>query len=365
MRAAAALWNEQPAHRPIEWRARSLALFNDQPTRELVDEWDLLLIDHPGIGECHRDGTLVALDDHLDAALLADLAADSAGRSHASYSMSGHQYALALDAACQTSAARLDLLAARGIGVPRTWTEVRDLARAFPGAVVWPLFPGDAITSLLGVSHQMRGAQDQDLEGGDDLVSLDAVEMLLEVLQYLHPSSLELNPPQTLDLMSSADEILYAPQLFCYAGYQHRSRERVVSFGPTPAIAGGDPDATGALLGGAGLAVSAKSRAIPEAVEFAAWLMGTSNQADLIPASGGQPGRRSAWLAQVNDPDHGAFFRDVLPVIESAIVRPRDQHWPTRQDRAGTALRACLADGSSAKDILDVVRSELRCVART
>lgn len=357
-------WNAGTSHAQIELHTRPLALFNEQPTIDLVDDWDLLLIDHPGIGECQADGALAPLDEHLDPALIAELRLDSAGPSHESYAMDGHQYALAVDAACHTSATRVDEFARLGLEVPNTWLEVRQLARQRQGSVIWPLFPADVLTSTLGITHQLAKRTDADLSGVDELISVDAIELLLEMLTLLHPASLDLNPPQALDLMAQDEGVIYAPRLFCYADYQRTSRPHPISFGHPPVIDPGRADASGSILGGAGIAVSAHSSAIAEAVEFTAWVMDQENQSDVVPSHGGQPGRRSAWVAQNDDADRGPFFRDVLPVLESAIVRPRDAHWPSRQERAGIELCAGLRDGSSATELHKRVGRQLRSEER-
>ena len=102
---------------------------------EVADRYDLLMIDHPFCGTAETTGTLRPFDDLLDPHVLATLAADSIGPSHASYSFHGRQWGLATDAACQVAAVRDDLL--DGTPAPVTWDEVRALARgaAWTGGV--------------------------------------------------------------------------------------------------------------------------------------------------------------------------------------------------------------------------------------
>ena len=69
-----------------------------------------MLIDHPHIGLIAETGCAVPLDETSAAGDLAALAACSPGRSHESYHYGGHQWAVAVDAACQVSARRPDLL---------------------------------------------------------------------------------------------------------------------------------------------------------------------------------------------------------------------------------------------------------------
>ena len=109
--------------------------FADFPLQKLAETYDLLVIDHPFVGFAAADGCLLPLDEFIDAAVLADQAANSVGPSHRSYHYGGHQWALATDAAGHVSAYRPDLIEEIG-GLPQTWDEVLALAetRKRPGA---------------------------------------------------------------------------------------------------------------------------------------------------------------------------------------------------------------------------------------
>ena len=87
----------------ITWQKRSLQQFADAPLTDLATRFDLMVIDHPSIGEAAHHNLLLPLDEHLPAAVLADQAASSVGQSHESYHYEGHQYALAIDAATPVS----------------------------------------------------------------------------------------------------------------------------------------------------------------------------------------------------------------------------------------------------------------------
>src|ERR1700712_4103903 len=125
----------------VVWEKRSLQKFADAPLAELARRDDLLVIDHPSIGETASEGLLLRLDEHLPAEFLADQAANSVGGSHASYFYEGHQYALAIDAATPIAGWRADLMERAGAEVPRTWEELLALARR--GLVTLPAIPID------------------------------------------------------------------------------------------------------------------------------------------------------------------------------------------------------------------------------
>src|SRR5262245_7602204 len=191
----------------IEWRTRSLQEFADFPVQKLAEDYDLLVIDHPFVGFAAADGCLLPLDEVVDAAVLADQAANSVGPSHPSYQYGGHQWALATDAAGHVSAYRPDLIEEIG-GLPRTWDEVLALAQARQGQeraqVANPMIPVDAYCSFCTLC---AAAGEPAFQEPERVVSRSTGHQVLGMLRNLreaaHPESLKRNPPRTLDLMST------------------------------------------------------------------------------------------------------------------------------------------------------------------
>ncbi|WP_306121011.1 extracellular solute-binding protein, partial [Roseitalea sp. MMSF_3504] len=109
----------------ITWEKRSLQAFADRPIEEMAHTYDLMVIDHPHVGEVARNGLLMALDGIGRDDELKTLAAQSVGVSHPSYEFDGRQWALAIDAATPVAAFRPDRLDA----APTRWDEVVALAR--------------------------------------------------------------------------------------------------------------------------------------------------------------------------------------------------------------------------------------------
>ncbi len=89
MRASAAAWRKLHPDVSVEWTARPLEQFNDQPLTELIGLYDILVVDHPYVGTAEKQGLLKPLDGLLDAGLLARLAADSAGQATSPISAAG------------------------------------------------------------------------------------------------------------------------------------------------------------------------------------------------------------------------------------------------------------------------------------
>src|SRR6476660_8889410 len=116
LRATAAQWQLQTGV-TVAWEARSLQAFADQPLEDVVEQYDLVVFDHPHVGVVAEHGLLVPLDAHVDPGFLEDQATGSVGASHRSYEWHGRQWGLAIDAAGHVSAYRPDLLDDLGVGI--------------------------------------------------------------------------------------------------------------------------------------------------------------------------------------------------------------------------------------------------------
>jgi len=362
MRACSEAWERLHPEVELVWQNRSLTAFGDEPLEEIAHRYDLIMIDHPFCGTAEATGTLAPLDDLLGSDLLATLAADSIGASHASYSFHGRQWALATDAACQVSAVRDDLL--DGATAPATWDEVRALARAQPGRVAVPLAPAQAMCAFLTLCANVGSPAAEDpARLVEPSVGLAAVEFLDE-LHRLGPSDApEWEQPDVLGRLTSGDEIVYVPLVFGFVTYARADRV------PSPCrfldlpSAGAGP--IGAILGGAGLAVSATSAHPEESAAFAAFASGAEAQRTLVGRAGGQPGSRTAWNAPELDRAAGGFFSGTSATIEQAWVRPRERWWPSFQLEGGRLLSRGLATADPSRDLLEALDSLYRdCIRR-
>ena len=109
----------------VRWQRQPLEGFESRPLRTLADDFDLLVVDHPGLGEAVRDGALLPLDEVFSEPELAAWRAASVGASYDSYVLDGRPWALPLDAAAQVAVARPDLMDAR----PASWAQACQAAR--------------------------------------------------------------------------------------------------------------------------------------------------------------------------------------------------------------------------------------------
>lgn len=319
MLATAARWRELQPGVEIAWEARSLQNFESYPVAELARRFDLMVIDHPHVGQATAEGALVPLDRHLPADVLARLERESVGPSFASYRWDGHLWALPVDASTQVQAIRPDRLA---VGA-RSWAEVTELARA--GRLLWPLRAPHALMAFLSLAANQGtpcGAEP------DRLLPRDAGEAVLDrligLVAALDPACLELDPIQGLDRLALDPHAACIPLVYAYRNYQLPGyRARALRFVDIP----GERGPSGATLGGTGIAVSARSAAVEAAVAHAAWLASAEVQRDLYARAGGQPGNAAAWDDPVLDREHHGFYRGIRATIEQAWVRPRHAGW--------------------------------------
>jgi multiple sugar transport system substrate-binding protein len=153
------------------------------------------------------------------------------------------------------------------------------------------------------------------------LADCEAVVGYLKALAKLaHPKSREWNPIRCLDHMAAHDDVAYVPYLFNYVNYSFGGSPRRITFGAPPMVAEGRPTRT--LLGGAGIGVSARSANPKAAFDYAMYLCSPAYQSTDYVTYGGQPGSRTAWQSESCNAATGGFFRDTLPVLDQAFLRP-------------------------------------------
>ncbi|WP_353815972.1 extracellular solute-binding protein [Agromyces sp. SYSU T00266] len=320
----------------VAWEFRSLLAFGDQPLDELVEAYDLLVIDHPHIPFAAERGLLLPLDgqghdDELDL-----LATQSVGASHASYRHRGRQWGLATDAAAQVAAWRPDLLDAP----PRTWEEV--LALAEEGRVLWPAKPVDAFSSLVTIAagHGTEAMREPGVFLPRD-AALEALGIMRRLAELTPDDNLGLNPIDVADRLAAGDRFAYSPLLFGYTNYSRAGfREHRLAYVDIPA---GSAGVRGSLLGGAGIAVSAHTRHPDAAIAHAFWLDSAEVQEGVYFDGGGQPGNAVAWESDRTNELTLDFFRGTRATLESAYVRPRHPDYPDLQNEIGPLITAALA----------------------
>ncbi|MGF6175896.1 extracellular solute-binding protein [Ensifer sp. 4252] len=341
------LWLEKSGI-DIHWEKRSLQDFETYPVEQLAKAYDLIVIDHPHVGQITNEGCLAPLDVPGREAERSALAAGSVGQSYPSYAWNGRQWAFPIDAATQVQAWRPDL----GDRVS-TWSEMLDLARK--AAVLLPLRPPHSLMSFYTLCGNLGHLCTVD--GRADLVDRDggvaAFEMLSELASLIDPTCFEMDPIAVLEAMSAPDATaVCAPLIYGYVSYSVRGfRPSLIRFGDIPVT--GQHGPSGSALGGTGIAVSAFSSSIEAATDFAYWVASGEVQRQAYAFGGGQPGHGDAWDDDAVNTATSDFYRATRPTLETAWVRPRHDGYMPFQQAASDRINSGLLCKEKARQVVD------------
>lgn len=338
----------------ITWEKRSLQAFADAPLEKLAADYDLIVMDHPHVALAAREGVLLPLDRYLPEEFLADLAEHSVGGSHGSYSVDGHQWTLATDAAAPISTYRPDLLEKHGIQIPVTWEDLLTLAE--DGGVTVSLFPIDVLMH----SYMFCSALGQPcFENPEELAPAETLREALQCLKDLAdrvaPECFERDPIRTAEFMSQSPDKVAAYCPFAY-GYSNYSRP---GYAPYRLKAGGLVSFRGqtlrSVLGGAGLAVSSKTGHPQLAADYARFTGSAQTQAGLYFDCGGQPGHRAAWLDADVNAASSDFFKDTLSTLDEALLRPPYAGYMYFQDEATPVAHAAVTGRTAITEAVETL----------
>ncbi|WP_199240930.1 ABC transporter substrate-binding protein [Naasia lichenicola] len=333
----------------IDWDVHTLEGFESAPIEELAERYDLIVLDHPHLGDALAGGSLRPMSELFDADELAAWETDGVGPSFSSYRMDEELWALPLDAATQVSARRADLIAE----APRTWDEVRELSRTAPVAL--SLAGPHAFLSLCSIIVSLGGEPAASDTGRfvDAEIGERAFDLMRTLADRAPAGADQLNPIAMLDLMTAGDSIAYCPLIYGYVNYSSPALPRRVSFGQAPvAVSGGR---IGSTIGGTGIAVSRRTGVAPELLAHIRWLMSPSTQSYFIPTHEGQPSARSAWNNELVDAASGRFYSGTLDTIEQSWVRPRFPGYIPFQSEGSGVIRAAIRSGSTAAELFDAL----------
>lgn len=355
MIASSALWREKTGV-AVEWEKRSLQDFESFPVEELARAYDLIVIDHPHVGQITAEACLAPLDVAGREAERAALAAGSVGRSYPSYEWQGYQWAFPIDAATQVQAWRPDILPA----APTRWGEVLDLARQ--GRVLLPLRPPHSLMTFFTLAGNL--GKPCATERGDLIdreTGITVFEMIREIAALVDPACLDMDPIAVSERMAEADsKTACSPLIYGYVSYAVAGfRPNRLAFADIPAAGSLGP--VGSALGGTGIAVSAFSTAKDAAIDFAYWVAGGDVQRGPYAAAGGQPGHAAAWEDDAVNAATGDFYRATRKTLEGAWLRPRHNGYMIFQQGASDRINEGLAgkqDGGLVVDDLNLLFRE-------
>jgi multiple sugar transport system substrate-binding protein len=360
LRAVSARWSGRHGI-DVHWEARPPKDFEDQPLEQLADRYDLVLIDHPFTGTAATSGLIRAVNDWVQADYLDDQRQHTVGPSYRSYTWDDAQWALAMDAACQVSAVRDDLWAARGDApLPATWDAVLHRAtqpESDKRDIAVPLNPNHAYCAFVSVGVGLTG--DTFWPHGkfiDDAAGLAALTFLAELAKHLHPASRDADPIDLSDRMAEQDEVAYVPLMFGYSSYARDGfRRHPLRFADAPLGVSGR---RGSVLCGVGIALSARTAQPEAAADLARVLAAGDTQSGLYVEAGGQPGHAAAWDSANANRLTRDFFSATRDTMAQSFLRPRVPGHRAFQPAAGERIHGYLwhGQGTAAKCLDDIRR---------
>jgi multiple sugar transport system substrate-binding protein len=320
----------------VRWQRQSLEDFESRPLRTLADDFDLLVMDHPGLGEAVRDGCLRPLDPLFSAGELAAWRDVTIGASFDSYQFGGHQWALPLDAATQVAVYRPELVAERAA----SWEEARRLGRAQRTALC--LGGPHALLMFAAICVALGSAPATDPGIFVPRTGGAALDLMADLLAHADPEVSLANPIGVLEAMTADDGPSYCPLVYGYVTYHSPGRRPpALSAFDAPAGVGG----IGSVLGGTGVAVTQSCTQAAEAADQLRRLLSEPVQLGLFSRLGGQSSYRAAWADVAADRCGGGFYSATRRSMEQAWVRPRFAGYLEFQAAAAAVLRGGLLGG--------------------
>ena len=352
--ATAQRFSEMRPEVEIIWEKRSLQEFADAPIQGLAEKYDLLVIDHPWAGYAAHSRVLLPLQEFIPADFMRDQAENSVGHSHASYIFDGGQCALAIDAATPVASLRPDLLERYELESPQTWSDLLSLARQ--GRVIMPGIPIDTLMNfyMLCATQGEAPFVNDEWAVSDDM-SLQALEQLRELASLCPEEIFSWNPIAIYEALSRRDDFVYCPFAYGYSNYSRSGySENVLIFDDMVDIEGHGRCQT--TLGGTGLAISKACQAPEVARDYAMFTASPEVQRTVFFDNGGQPGHRGAWLDEEVNRRSNNYFRNTLPALDRAYLRPRFPGYLHFQDHAGAPIRQYCMAGGNARQVLSELK---------
>lgn len=343
--ATSRAWTDFVADVDFAWHPRTLAEFADGGLAGYLGSYDLVVLDHPLIGEAAQAGWLQPLDG--------DAGRDAAGACFDSYTCAGRQWALPLDAAAQCSAWRRDLL---GGAPPATWDELVALA-AETGRVATPLSIFSVVATFLSLVVQLGGDPFADpARVVERAIGERALELLGGLVAHVAPWCHDAGAVQLLGRLATSDDLHYVAYAYGYstyarAGYAEAAGGHRLRFGdPPPVVAG---QVARPVLGGTGIALLHGAPSAAAATDYLRWVVSPGCQRTLYTQAGGQPAAAAAWDDADLDALCGGFFSGTRASLDAAWVRPRSAWFARFQPAAGRSLQRFVRGQAGPGEVLD------------
>ncbi|RED47455.1 ABC transporter substrate-binding protein [Seonamhaeicola aphaedonensis] len=337
----------------ITWKVRSLKEFGDTPIEDLIENFDLITIDHPYMGQAHKNGLLLKLEDYIKTEELNALKQQALGKCFDIYNYENHLYATPIDAAALVASYRKDIIDSLELSLPKNQEELKAFYKKLPSgfSVAWALCPTDIWCTFLTLCVQNYGPafiQNKEINSKVGISVLDDIKFHVE---QSHPQSLNWNPIQILDKMGNEDGIIYSPYLFGYTNYSRQNYTKILVYfinSPT-----GQQKNIATIMGGVGLAVSALTKHPEMASNYVSYVASAEVQEGVFTKNGGQPASKNAWESKDNNTLCHNFFKDTKWTIENAYIRPQHPGWNAFQEQGADIVHEGILKDTNSEVIMN------------
>lgn len=327
-----------------------MSAFEFQPIEELANSYDLIVLDHPFMGDAAASACLLDLAPHLSG-----LDSSFIGPSLSSYRWKDAIYAVPVDAACQVAVYRPDLMSRIDAALPRSWPQALELgARAARhGLHLAIAYSGvHTLMTFLTLAASLGGPCGQTPAEPfiDRSTAREALGLMRSLAKFCIPDVFGLNSIALHEAMASAEDIAYCPAVYCYAAYAEADRLHPLRFADLPGASG--PSPRGSTIGGTGLAISARCARPDAALAYASFAARADTQLDFA-LHHGQPARIEAWCDQAIDQRFGGTYSATRATMEATWIRPRYRGYLSFQKLGGDLVEQHLRGNLAEAALLD------------
>ena len=337
----------------IEWSARPLQGFEFTPILDLAKEYDLIVLDHPFVGEIAAAESLLPLDE-----LFVDVGHTAfVGPSLAIYRYAGRQWAVPIDAACQVAACRSDLLAKLDRSPPANWSDVLSLGRKAARAgyrLAIGLRGVHSLMTFFTLCANLGSPCSTEPQSPlvDRNVARTGLELLRDLVSLCPDHVLDWNSIELHDAMAARDDLVFCPAVYCYATYAEPDQRRPLRFHDLP----GPRGCRGSTIGGTGLGISAGCKS-PEAAKSYARFAASLPAQRAFARNHGQPALSAIWEDAAINERFGNCYRATRDTIEQSWIRPRYSGYLDFQAKAGSLIEQHLRGALSETDLLETLET--------
>lgn len=346
----------------IDWTARSLAGFEFEPVEQLACRYDLIILDHPFMGDAARKGYLLSLDE-----MITGLDSDYIGPSLATYRFGGNTYAVPVDAACQVAVFRPDLMQQLNQPPPRTWEAVLDLGEVANRQGLKLAIGLAGVHSLMTFFTLMAGMDQPCATAPEEAfcnraAASEALSLMRALLSFCPPQVLDWNSIKLHEMMVAEDLFAYCPAVYCYATYAEADQRRPLRFADLPGVASASP--RGSTIGGTGLAISAHCASPDAARAYAQFAASAGAQLDFA-RHHGQPARIEAFSDVAIGQAFGECYSATRASLEGSWIRPRYAGYLGFQEQGGQLIESHLRGDLDEAALIDKLHTAFAASGRS